>query len=200
MIQSVDKSHFLYHQLYLVAVLRQESIREPMAGQYPGMDGPIAATAHHRHMSTPPRHAAAHPRPAEASASGSPQISAPARSAPNSRVRLIAICTIIAANGGTIKNDERRNFAGKLDIVLKDESVVHVMMDACGTVGALTVTQLKFWVDVRGASRTHTPRALQPTRHRRLRLSSRSSSRAGLWAWSDDCRAVANSSAGCEGP
>ena len=62
--------------------------------------------------------------------------------------------TIVGNNGCTIKNDERRNFAGKLDIILKDEAVVHVMMDACGTVGALTVTQLKFWVDVRGASRT----------------------------------------------
>ena len=55
--------------------------------------------------------------------------------------------TIIATNGGTIINDERRNFAGKLDVEMKDKSVVHVMMDACGTVGALTVTQLKFWVD-----------------------------------------------------
>jgi len=39
------------------------------------------------------------PPRAEASARGLPLISAPARSAPNSRVRLIAICTIIAAKG-----------------------------------------------------------------------------------------------------
>ncbi|MNY25897.1 hypothetical protein D3C86_1597090 [compost metagenome] len=39
---------------------------------------------------------------AEASQSGLPQISAPRRSAEYSRVRLIAICTSIAASGATI--------------------------------------------------------------------------------------------------
>ena len=44
---------------------------------------------------------------------------------------------------GTLKEDSRHNLAGKFDIVTRDNTLVHGLMDAVGT----GFVQLKLWVD-----------------------------------------------------
>ena len=94
---------------------------DPVLGGGMGREQAVAAAAGRERCRARPRRIArrdragdARPRlraslaSAEASARGLPQISAPPRSAPYSRVRLIASWTIIAANGATITASEHR--------------------------------------------------------------------------------------------
>ena len=54
---------------------------------------------------------------------------------------------ILTSNECKVKNDERKNFSGKFSVTMPDEKTIHVMMSVCGSVGSVTVTQLRYRID-----------------------------------------------------
>jgi len=52
---------------------------------------------------------------------------------------------ILKAKKATIKDDDRANLRGKLDIVTVGNKLIHVATDVCGST---TFVQLKYWVDI----------------------------------------------------